>query len=239
METKHGAVWQVEGTAKRAAVQRMFGEIAPTYDLLNSVMCLRMHYRWRRLAVRKLQLQKGDKALDVCCGTGDFMIPLRTAVEEEGAVVGIDFCLPMLHRAEEKLILPTLGLGDACALPIRSNSFDGASVGWGIRNVPDIDSAHREIFRILKPGGRFVSLDMAQPKNRVIRWFSTTLFKRVVPWLGKLFGKAEAYTYLPKSTEGFRNREQLSESMRAARFVDVGHRDLMFGNICMHWGRKP
>jgi demethylmenaquinone methyltransferase / 2-methoxy-6-polyprenyl-1,4-benzoquinol methylase len=239
MQAKTEAIWQAEGTQKRAAVQRMFAEIAPTYDLLNSLMCLRMHYRWRKLAVRKLELKEGQRALDVCCGTGDFMLPLRDIVGESGRVVGVDFCLPMLQVAQQKLIEPTLSLGDACALPIASGNFDGASVGWGIRNVPDIDGAHRELFRVLKPGGRFVSLDMAQPKGRMMRGMSTWMFQRVVPFLGRLFGKTEAYTYLPKSTERFKTRAELVESMRQAGFTDVGHRDFMFGNICMHWGRKP
>ncbi len=239
MQAKGEAIWQTEGPQKRAAVQRMFADIAPTYDLLNSLMCGRMHHRWRRMAVKKLQLEPGDKALDVCCGTGDFMLPLREAVGDSGVVVGVDFCLPMLQKAQEKLIVPTLSLGDACALPVASGVFEGASVGWGIRNVPDIDAAHREMFRILKPGGRFVSLDMAQPRNRMVRAMSARMFNHIVPWLGRLFGKTEAYTYLPKSTALFRTREELSQSMREAGFTGVGRRDFMFGNICLHWGQKP
>jgi demethylmenaquinone methyltransferase / 2-methoxy-6-polyprenyl-1,4-benzoquinol methylase len=233
------AIWQTEGARKRSAVQSMFAEIAPTYDLLNSVICLRLHYRWRRYSVRALELRPGEKALDVCCGTGDFMVPLKDAVGERGLVAGVDFCLPMLEVARKKLGHPNLSLGDACCLPIASESFDAVSVGWGIRNVPDIDKAHRELVRVLKPGGRFVSLDMARPKNRVIRGFSEWAFQTVVPRIGSVFRKTKAYTYLPKSTERFWTREQLAASMERAGLIDVGHKDLMFGNICVHWGRKP
>jgi len=239
MQGKGEAIWQTEGPQKRAAVRRMFSDIAPTYDLLNSLMCMRLHYRWRKLATAQLQLKPGDHALDVCCGTGDFILPLTSAVGGQGKVVGVDFCEPMLHRAQEKLIRPLLSLGDACSLPIQSTAFDGASVGWGIRNVPDIDAAHREIFRVLKPGARFVSLDMARPRNKLVRGVSRWMFEAIVPRLGRIFGKTEAYTYLPKSTALFRSREELAESMRAAGFTGVGYRDFMLGNVCLHWGQKP
>jgi demethylmenaquinone methyltransferase/2-methoxy-6-polyprenyl-1,4-benzoquinol methylase len=233
------AIWQAEGVQKRTAVQGMFAEIAPTYDLLNSLMSLRLHHRWRGYAVRQLQLRPGDKALDVCCGTGDFMAPLRRAVGATGRVFGVDFCLPMLELAKKKRVAGEVGLGDACQMPIQSQALDGVSVGWGIRNVPDIDQAHRELFRVLKPGGRFVSLDMALPRNSVIRKVSGFFCNRLLPWLGSLFGKTQAYTYLPKSTQKFMNRAELSASMERAGFVEVGYKDMFLGNVCVHWGRRP
>lgn len=239
MMANEQAIWQTEGAQKRSAVQRMFADIAPSYDLLNNLICARMHGRWRSAAVKQMKLQPGQKALDVCCGTGDFMKPLAEAVGSSGTVVGVDFCLPMLEHAQTKLGKPKLSLGDACCLPMVSESFDGVSVGWGIRNVPDIDAAHRELFRVLKPGGKFVSLDMARSKNRLVRSISEWVFNTIVPRLGSLFGKTDAYTYLPKSTQRFSTREQLSQSMTQAGFTDVGHRDFMLGNICLHWGRKP
>lgn len=232
------SLWKAEGEQKRIAVRQMFADIAPTYDLLNSLMSFRLHYRWRRDAVSRLALAPGDRVLDVCCGTGDFMKPLRRAVGRQGLVVGLDFCLPMLERARDKGAPGFLGLGDACTLPIATDALDAASVGWGIRNVPDIDAAHRELARVLKPGGRFVSLDMATPRQPALRALSDLLFRRGVPVMGRIFGKSQAYTYLPESTQRFRTREELEESMRRAGFEDVGHRDLFFGNICVHWGRK-
>ena len=230
--------WQAEGQEKRRAVQRMFADIAPTYDLLNSLMSFRLHHRWRSFAVAQLFLKPGDGVLDVCCGTGDFMAPLRRAVGPSGRVAGLNFCLPMLERVGAKGQNGQVVLGDACALPVASGSLDGASVGWGIRNVPDIDGAHLELARVLKPGARFVSLDMAVPNSGLARRLADVMFRRGIPLMGRLFGKSEAYTYLPESTQRFMTREQLADSMRAAGFADVGFKDLFFGNICVHWGTR-
>lgn len=233
--------WTAEGQEKHSAVREMFAEIAPNYDVCNSVMSLSLHHKWRAAAVEKLQLKPGASALDVCCGTGDFLPPLRNAIGPSGRLVGVDFCLPMLARAVAKKVddAAMFSVGDACNLPILSESFDGVSVGWGIRNVPDIDGAHSELFRVLKSGGRFVSLDMAEPRNLVIRTGSRFFCGTMLPLLGTLFGKRKAYTYLPKSTQRFKTREELKSSLEAAGFTGVGYRDLLFGNICIHWGQKP
>ncbi|MFZ4507296.1 MAG: bifunctional demethylmenaquinone methyltransferase/2-methoxy-6-polyprenyl-1,4-benzoquinol methylase UbiE [Fimbriimonas sp.] len=230
-------IWESEGAQKRRAVQRMFGEIAPSYDRLNAWMSFRLHHKWRELAVGVLNLKPGARVLDVCCGTGDFLLPLKQAVGATGLVFGVDFSGPMIAQVTPKTGCD-VALGDACALPIASGSFDAVTVGWGIRNVPDIDQAHREIARVLRPGGRFVSLDMARPRQAVIGALSTWAFQNLVPKLGALFGSKDAYTYLPKSTERFSTREQLVESMEKAGFEDIHYRDLMMGNICMHWGVK-
>ena len=166
------------------------------------------------------------------------MLPLAKAVGKSGKVFGIDFCLPMLEVAQAKSH-KTISLGDACSLPVGSDQFDGVSVGCGIRNVPDIDQAHREVFRVLKPGGRFVSLDMARPTNRFLRWSSELVSLKIVPKLGALFGKATAYTYLPESTLRFLSREKLSASMESAGFVNIGYKNLLLGNICIHYAQKP
>jgi demethylmenaquinone methyltransferase / 2-methoxy-6-polyprenyl-1,4-benzoquinol methylase len=233
-------IWLAEGTQKRAAVRNMFSDLAPTYDLANSLLSLSLHHRWRSQAVAMLDMRLGDRALDVCCGTGDFLAPLRRAIGSSGTAVGVDFCSPMLAKAAEKYgSVASLALGDACRLPLANEVFDGVTVGWGIRNVPDIDEAHREIFRVLRPGGRFVSLDMARPKNGVVRAVSEFIFSTVVPRLGKLFGHGQAYTYLPESTQRFWSRERLAASMESAGLIDIRYRDLMFGNICVHYGRRP
>ncbi len=233
------AIWNAEGATKREAVREMFGRIAPRYDLLNSFMSFRGHHRWRRSAVGKLQLQPGNKALDVCCGTGDFQMPLRRAVGTSGKVLGLDFSLPMLQVGQQKHVpADALLLADACRLPAASAAFDGVTVGWGIRNVPDIDQAHKEIARVLRNGGRFVSVDMAIPRNGFTRSIAKFMTGNFLPALGSLFGFKEAYTYLPKSTEKFLSREELVDSMQRAGFENCGWKDFMFGNICMHWGTK-
>lgn len=231
------APWTAEGEEKRNAVRQMFAEIAPTYDLCNGLMSLALHRKWRAYAASRLNLKPGDFVLDACSGTGDFLVPLRKLVGDSGKVIGADFCLPMLERAKDKPADVRL-LSDASAMPIRSDSFDGVTVGWGIRNVPDVDAAHRELARLLKPGGRFVSLDMAKPRNKLMASICGWFFNTAIPLLGTLFRQRRAYTYLPKSTAKFLGREELKASMERAGLTDVQYRDLFFGNICVHWGRK-
>jgi demethylmenaquinone methyltransferase/2-methoxy-6-polyprenyl-1,4-benzoquinol methylase len=235
----NNAIWNTEGAAKREAVREMFGKIAPRYDFINSLLSFRRHGQWRRYGTDMLQLKPGDRALDVCCGTGDFESPLRKAVTASGVIIGLDFSAPMLEIGQRKQVpADALILADACQLPVRSETFNGVSVGWGIRNVPDIDRAHREIARVLKPGGRFVSLDMAVPRNGFIRRVSHAVTGFAMPTIGSMFGFKDAYTYLPKSTEKFLTRDQLVSSMESAGFVDCGWKDFMFGNVCLHWGTK-
>jgi len=232
-------IWSAEGAQKRAAVRRMFADIAPTYDLFNRIMSVSLDRRWRAHAVATLDLKPGDRALDVCCGTGDFLTPLMAKVGPTGVAVGVDFCPPMLEVAARKLQTGRLSTGDACQLPIASAQFEAVTVGWGIRNVPDVDRAHLEIARVLKPGGRFASIDMARPRNILVRTVSEFVMNSVLPLMGSVIGKSKAYTYLPKSIQTFRSREQLEASMASAGMVDIGHRDLFFGNICIHFGRRP
>lgn len=238
-ETTRQTPWLAEGDEKRERVRAMFSDIAPTYDLVNSVVSFRLHYRWRRVAVASLDLSPGDRVLDVCCGTGDFFRPLLQAVGEKGRVVGVDFCRPMLDGAETKFGHQVqLIEGDACRLPFRDGQFEAVTVGWGLRNVPDYDQAVREIARVLRPGGRFVSLDMARPRGAVVGRVSEAVLHGVVPAVGRLVGKSVAYQYLPKSTLKYRSREEQVEALQAAGFRDVSWRDLFFGNICLHRGVK-
>lgn len=234
------AIWKAEGERKRSAVRGMFANIAGGYDRMNALMSFGLHHRWRTFAVAKLDLRPGDRALDVCCGTGDFMTPLDAAVGEKGRVVGVDFCLPMLEGARAKHVNPALALADACRLPIASGIFDAVAVGWGLRNVPELEAALGEAFRVLKPGGRFVSLDMARPRNPIVRFSAERIQRGVLPLMGKASRlQKEAYEYLPESTLRFASREALVAAMERIGFVDVAWHDLMLGNLCVHWGRKP
>ncbi len=228
--------WLVAGDEKRKAVQKMFSEIAPSYDRLNRIITLNLDQGWRKKALLYAGIKPGDRVLDMCCGTGDFLVEVEKLTNHKEHL-GIDFCLPMLEFGSQKN-LPLLILGDACQIPIQDCTFDIVTVGWGIRNVPDIDRAHREIYRVLNSNGRFVSIDMAVPSNVVTRYFSTKIFQKVIPKLGAWLSKAEAYKYLPESTQRFWDRGQLAESMRRAGFEKIEHRDLFFGNICVHWGTK-
>lgn len=232
-------IWEAQGDEKRRQVRGMFSAIAPTYDRANALMSFNLHQRWRRFAASKLRLRSGDTVLDLCTGTGDFLPVHRSLTGQTGTLIGIDFCAPMLGQAVGKDPEATLTLGDACAIPLADQSVDAVSVGWGIRNVPDIDLAHREIFRVLRSGKSFVSIDCAEPDNAVIRT-GTGLFRTpLLGFLGKLIGSQDAYKYLSESTARFKTREELAASMRSAGFIDVHYKNLMFGNICVHWGTKP
>lgn len=230
--------WTHQGEVKRRSVQSIFDEIAPSYDLLNRLISLNFDRSWRRKAVSLLALRPGDCAVDLCCGTGDFFPHIRKKIQH-GLLIGIDFSAPMLDRAAPKDQEARRILGDATAIPLASASAQAVTVGWGIRNVPDMDLAHREIFRILKPSGQFVSVDMAVPQNPLIARISTWVFRTVVPRLGGLLSNTTAYRYLPESTQRFYSREQLKASMEAAGFTKVQYINKFFGNICIHFGQKP
>jgi demethylmenaquinone methyltransferase/2-methoxy-6-polyprenyl-1,4-benzoquinol methylase len=238
-QTPTRPIWEAQGEEKRLEVRRMFSAIAPTYDRANALMSFSLHQRWRRFAAAKLGINPGDTVLDLCTGTGDFLPVHRSLTGNGGVLLGIDFCAPMLAKAVTKDSNATLSLGDACSIPLGHNAVDAVSVGWGIRNVPDIDLAHREINRVLKPGKRFVSIDCAEPRSRLIRIATGLLRTPMLGFLGKLIGSQDAYQYLSESTARFKSREELAASMRSAGFIDVHYKDLMLGNICVHWGTKP
>jgi demethylmenaquinone methyltransferase/2-methoxy-6-polyprenyl-1,4-benzoquinol methylase len=228
--------WLHQGEAKREAVRQMFAEIAPSYDRVNGLLSLNLHHRWRSVAVDCIQVKPGDLVADICCGTGDF----ATEVANRGAhVLGLDFCLPMLDLATQKGVRHAAwGLADACTLPVATASMDAVTVGWGLRNVPDLDAALAEIARVLKPGGRFACLDMARPEAPVVGWFSERAFHVVTPLVGRLVGHADAYQYLPKSAERFVSRAVLRQKLEKAGLHDVRERSFMFGNISLTWGVK-
>jgi demethylmenaquinone methyltransferase/2-methoxy-6-polyprenyl-1,4-benzoquinol methylase len=231
-------VWELQGERKREGVRQLFSEIAPTYDWFNNLNSAGSHHRWRKEAVAMLGLKGDEWALDLCCGTGDFVRALESSLPHSH-IIGIDNCAPMLDLARQKFPDVQFEEGDACQLPFEDQRFDVVTVGWGIRNTYDIDLAHREIFRVLKSGGRFVSVDMALPKNRFIRIGRNLYSRWVIPFIGRLLRKPAEYTYLGESTDRFLSREQLAISMRKAGFERVCWKDLYFGNICIHFGAKP
>lgn len=236
---------KIIGKQKRAYVREMFARIARRYDLLNSLLSLRIHHYWRDVAVRMLHLQPGDSALDVCTGTADLAIRMAREVRNDGQVVGIDFCEPMLRLGRRK-IQHTAGierihlvLGDALRLPFASDTFDGVGVAFGIRNVVDIRQAFTEMWRVLKPGGRVVCLEFSHPRQRFFRQLYGFYFHRLLPWIGGMLSHRDAYTYLPESVRYFPEREQLAQIMREVGFVQVTWRELTVGIVCIHCGVKP
>jgi demethylmenaquinone methyltransferase/2-methoxy-6-polyprenyl-1,4-benzoquinol methylase len=220
-------------------VNRMFDRVAGNYDALNSVMTAGLHHRWRERAAERAELAAGDSALDVCCGTGDLALELATRVAPGGHVVGCDFSEPMLDLAREKAATATgvrFEWADALQLPYDSERFDAVTVGFGVRNLADLDRGLREMCRVLKPGGRLVILEITQPTRPPLSTFYSLWFDRLVPLLGSFSDDPEAYSYLPESVRSFPSPAGLAEKMDQAGFERIRYTVLAGGIIAIHSG---
>ena len=215
-----------------ATIQAMFGDIAPTYDLLNHLFSFNIDKRWRRQAVALAQ--PAGPVLDVCTGTGDLASAFHDATGR--SVVGIDFCAPMLRRGKDKKSCRSVRFlrGDALRLPFPDGHFDVASVAFGIRNVSDVGTALRELVRVVRPGGRVAILEFMPPKNPLYAFY----FGRILPFLGNLVSRSRAYTYLNRSVTGWTSREDLAERMKEAGCSAVEIHPLTFDIAAVHLGVK-
>ncbi len=211
----------------------MFDRIAPVYDGMNRAMTLGLDRKWRRLTAEAV-VRPGDRVLDACCGTGDLAL---AAARAGGRVTGVDFSAEMLARAERKAPEFDWVQADASALPFPDGSFETATVGFGIRNLADLEEGLRELARVLVPGGRLGCLEITKPRG-VLRPFFGLWFDGLVPLAGKLLPGGAAYSYLPASVRRFPGPEDLAEAMRRAGFVDVGWRLLGGGIVALHVGRR-
>ena len=219
----------------------MFDRVAGRYDALNSVMTAGLHHRWRQRAADRAELSPGDSALDVCCGTGDMALELAGRVSPGGHVVGCDFSEPMLDLAREKARdRPAEAVrfewADALSLPYDAGRFDAVTVGFGVRNLADLDRGLREMTRVLRPGGRLVVLEITQPTRPPLSVFYSLWFDRIVPLLGAFSGDGEAYSYLPESVRSFPAPRRLAEMMDAAGLEQIRWTVLAGGIIAIHSG---
>jgi demethylmenaquinone methyltransferase/2-methoxy-6-polyprenyl-1,4-benzoquinol methylase len=221
----------------------MFDRIAGVYDLMNTAMTAGLHHGWRTRAADRAALGEGDSALDLCCGTGDLALELRSRVGASGRIVGADFSERMLELANEKAAergVPdiTFEWADALDLPYSDASFDAVTVGFGVRNLADLDVGVGEMARVLRPGGRLVILEITQPQKPPLSTFFSLWFDRLVPLLGRFAGDPEAYSYLPESVRSFPAPEGLAEIMDRAGFERIRYTILAGGIIAIHSGAR-
>jgi demethylmenaquinone methyltransferase/2-methoxy-6-polyprenyl-1,4-benzoquinol methylase len=225
-------------------IRGMFDRIAGVYDLMNSAMTVGLHHRWRERAADRAELAPGDSALDVCCGTGDLALELAGRVGTQGAVIGSDFSERMLELARAKAAergasAVRFEWADALALPYDDGSFDAVTVGFGVRNLADLEAGVAELARVLKPGGRLVILEITNPTRPPLSTFFSLWFDRLVPLLGTLAGDRDAYSYLPESVKRFPPPEGLALIMDRAGLERIRYTVLAGGIIAIHSGARP
>jgi demethylmenaquinone methyltransferase/2-methoxy-6-polyprenyl-1,4-benzoquinol methylase len=231
MPKQEGVAKSVEqGTLSPEGVRTMFDRIAPVYDAMNHVMTVGLDRRWRRLTA-EATVRPGDRVLDACCGTGD----LALADLKAGAadVVGLDFSERMLERARRKSDAVEWVQGDMLALPFEEGSFDAVTVGFGVRNVEDLEAGLRELRRVLKPGGRLGVLEITRPRG-LLRPFFRLWFDVLVPLAGKVLPGGRAYAYLPASVRRFPGPDDLAAAIERCGFRGVQYRRLGGGIVALH-----
>ena len=226
---------------KAAQVRRMFSSIAPRYDLLNHLLSLNIDRRWRRRAVDELdwERQPAGMYLDNCAGTLDLAVELARRPAFQGRVVGSDFAFPMLvGGAHKREGLPIVAIcADALQLPYPAESFDGATVGFGVRNLADLDRGFQEMARVLRPGARLIVLEFTTPVWQPFRALYFFYFLRILPFVGRLISKhRSAYDYLPASVLRFPEPPELAARMENAGFEHVRWARLSGGIVAIHVG---
>jgi demethylmenaquinone methyltransferase/2-methoxy-6-polyprenyl-1,4-benzoquinol methylase len=236
----------LNGAERARYVQGMFTRIARRYDLMNRVMTGGQDVNWRKEVIRRAPLPPGALLLDLGAGAGDLA---RQALRQQpaGRAVAADFTLAMMQVGQERIqpASPESGrLGwagaDACHLPFPDETFEALVSGFLLRNVVDLRRSLAEQYRVLKPGGWWAALDTTPPRRNLLYPLIQFHLHTVIPTLGRLLtGQADAYTYLPDSTEGFLPPERLAARLLEAGFQNVGFQRRMFDTIAIYWGQKP
>ena len=235
----------VSENPRDSAVQRMFDRIARRYDLLNRVISFRLDTWWRHQAIQTVLKGNHPVVLDLGAGTGDLTFAAAKAARGNGSFIGLDFSARMLWLAQEKKFRARHGdkihfvLGSALVAPFHDAVFDGVMTAFVLRNVSDLTLFFANAFRVLKPGGKFVSLDMFPPTEG---WFSLLYglyFYHLVPWLGELLaGDRHAYKYLSESVKQFHSPERIADIMRDCGFERIAMQRFLNGAVCMHVAEK-
>lgn len=232
--------------SKEQYVQAIFSSIAHKYDLMNTIMTFNLDKSWRTFCVAQAAPQPGDICLDVCCGTAMLSIELAKKVGPNGQVIGLDFCEEMLEVGRKNILATPyqkqikLVQGNALNLPFEDNSFHCATIGFALRNVPDIEKTLREMMRVVKSGGKVVSLELAKPSLPVFKQLYYLYFDHIVPILGKLKAKqGGAYSYLPQSLKNYPHQQEIKKLFSNIGLVDAQCYELTGGIVAVHVGTKP
>jgi ubiquinone/menaquinone biosynthesis methyltransferase len=229
---------------KQHYVNRLFETIAPRYDFFTAFMSYGMDSGWKRTLVRMLALKGGEAALDLACGTGDITLALARRLTG-GHAVGLDITQGMLDIAERKrhelgITNASFHRGDIMRMPFADGSFDAVTGGYALRNVPDAEAALVEIKRVLKPGGRFLSLDFGHPSMRLYRWLYMGYLSVVGSAVGlALHGDADTYRYIPETLKLYPGQRGVRDMMRRVGFVEAGFREFGGGITAINYGTKP
>lgn len=228
---------------KEEYVHHIFASIAHRYDLLNTVLSFNRDKYWRRFTVSQTGLKPGGYGLDVCCGTGMLTIEQARLVGSQGKVVGLDFCEKMLARAVDNIAKTAckdniqLVCGNAVDMPFEDNTFDCATIGFALRNVPDIRKTIAEMARVVRPGGKVVSLELSKPGAPFFKQIYYLYFNHLVPILGRLgIGLDGPYSYLPNSLKDFPHQREIKDLFSAVGLVDVSYYELTGGIVTVHVG---
>ncbi|MBA9085358.1 demethylmenaquinone methyltransferase/2-methoxy-6-polyprenyl-1,4-benzoquinol methylase [Fontibacillus solani] len=228
---------------KEQFVHSVFQSIAPKYDIMNDILSFRRHKAWRKFTMAKMNMSQGNSALDLCCGTCDWTISMAKA--SGGHITGLDFSENMLQVGRRKVQdskldqTITLVQGNAMELPFEDNMFDYATIGFGLRNVPDLYQVLREMKRVVKPGGMVVCLELSKPTWQPFKGIYYFYFQKVLPLLGKLFAKRyEQYKWLPESLAQFPGREELKQTFSEIGLTHVEAYPLTGGIAALHIGTK-
>lgn len=231
---------------KKDNIQHMFDGIANDYDRLNHIMSLGVDKLWRKRALKEIvQKENKQNILDIACGTGDFSIAIAESMNPNSKIIGLDLSEGMLAVMKEKV--SDKGLehnisceqGDSEAMRFSDNTFDCATIAFGIRNFEHRDIALKEILRILKSGGKLIILELSVPENKIIRWFYNLYFTKVLPIIGgKISGDKAAYKYLPASVLAFPNKKEWTKTMEDCGYSQVKHKAFTLGICRMYVGTK-
>jgi demethylmenaquinone methyltransferase/2-methoxy-6-polyprenyl-1,4-benzoquinol methylase len=231
-------------SSKEQRVHDVFEKVYENYDSMNSVISFRQHKRWRKDVMKRMNVQPGSTALDVCCGTGDWSISLSQAVGKDGGVIGLDFSENMLSVAKEKAYKAQLDQiewihGNAMELPFEDDRFDYVTIGFGLRNVPDYMTVLKEMHRVAKPGGKVVCLETSQPTLIGYRQLYYFYFRFIMPLLGKfIVNSYKEYAWLQESAKDFPGKQELKEMFLEAGFEHVEIKSYAGGGAAMHMGYK-